>query len=221
MNSRKIPLVLLSGWLLILSGCFLRQSIEEQIYRELESILAVEEDFAKQQDPLLQLEEKDHELYSEIVATGLNNSKKIAELAEKGIEIAEKRQELLDIERESIIASAEEFEKTTRLFSKIKDEELKKLVEQLYSVMSRRYRVHEQLYEEYSTGIQLDRNFYRLLQHEDISFTTLETRIQERNEVYRRVYSLNERFNELTAEYNLLKGKFYQQAGISIPASSR
>lgn len=200
--------------LLFVSACLPWQSIEEKIYNELEMIVQYEEDFAKLQDPLLELEEEDQEIYNEIVSIGLSDQEKINVLAEKGIEIAEKRQDLLDQERESIIASATEFKKVSRLIEKIKDEELKSLAERLFSVMNERYAVHELLYDEYTTGIKLDQALYRLLQKGDVSFTTLETQIDERNDVYRRVYSLNERFNELTEEYNELKGQFYRKAGI-------
>lgn len=200
--------------LLFVSACLPWQSIEEKIYNELEMIVQYEEDFAKLQDPLLELEEEDQEIYNEIVSIGLSDQEKIIALAEKGIEIAEKRQDLLDQERESIIASATEFKKVSRLIEKIKDEELKSLAERLFSVMNERYAVHELLYDEYTTGIKLDQALYRLLQKGDVSFTTLETQIDERNDVYRRVYSLNERFNELTEEYNELKGQFYRKAGI-------
>lgn len=200
--------------LLFVSACLPWQSIEEKIYNELEMIVQYEEDFAKLQDPLLELEEEDQEIYNEIVSIGLSDQEKINALAEKGIEIAEKRQDLLDQERESIIASATEFKKVSRLIEKIKDEELKSLAERLFSVMNERYAVHELLYDEYTTGIKLDQALYRLLQKGDVSFTTLETQIDERNDVYRRVYSLNERFNELTEEYNELKGQFYRKAGI-------
>ncbi len=200
--------------LLFVSACLPWQSIEEKIYNELEMIVQYEEDFAKLQDPLLELEEEDQEIYNEIVSIGLSDQEKINALAEKGIEIAEKRQDLLDQERESIIASATEFKKVSRLIEKIKDEELKSLAERLFSVMNERYAVHELLYDEYTTGIKLDQVLYRLLQKGDVSFTTLETQIDERNDVYRRVYSLNERFNELTEEYNELKGQFYRKAGI-------
>lgn len=200
--------------LLFVSACLPWQSIEKKIYNELEMIVQYEEDFAKLQDPLLELEEEDQEIYNEIVSIGLSDQEKINALAEKGIEIAEKRQDLLDQERESIIASATEFKKVSRLIEKIKDEELKSLAEWLFSVMNERYAVHELLYDEYTTGIKLDQALYRLLQKGDVSFTTLETQIDERNDVYRRVYSLNERFNELTEEYNELKGQFYRKAGI-------
>lgn len=222
-NAERISMKVLKKWLfissdllllLLISACLPWQSVEEKIYNELEMIVQYEEDFAKLQDPLLKLEEEDHEIYNEIVAIGLSDQEKIHALAEKGIEVAEKRQDLLDQERESIVASATEFNKVSRLIKKIKDEELKSLAERLFSVMNQRYAVHELLYEEYTTGIQLDQALYRLLQKEDVSFTTLETQIDERNDVYRRLYSLNEQFNDLTEKYNELKGKFYRKAGI-------
>lgn len=211
---KRLFIVSILSLLLFVSACLPWQSIEEKIYNELEMIVQYEEDFAKLQDPLLELEEEDQEIYNEIVSIGLSDQEKINALAEKGIEIAEKRQDLLDQERESIIASATEFKKVSRLIEKIKDEELKSLAERLFSVMNERYAVHELLYDEYTTGIKLDQALYRLLQKGDVSFTTLETQIDERNDVYRRVYSLNERFNELTEEYNELKGQFYRKAGI-------
>lgn len=201
--------------LFLVAGCLPWHSIEEKIYYDLEAIVQYEEDFAELQEPLIELEEADHELFNEIVATELSDREKISTLAEKGIENAEKRLELLDQERESIILSATEFEKVATLIAKIKDDDLRTMGEDLYTVMTHRYDVHEQLYEEYSTGIQLDQAFYQLLQQDDVSFPALESRIHERNDVYRRVYSLNEQFNALTAEYNRLKGLFYQRAGIA------
>jgi len=121
---KRLFIVSILSLLLFVSACLPWQSIEEKIYNELEMIVQYEEDFAKLQDPLLELEEEDQEIYNEIVSIGLSDQEKINALAEKGIEIAEKRQDLLDQERESIIASATEFKKVSRLIENIKDEAL-------------------------------------------------------------------------------------------------
>lgn len=200
----------------LLSSCLPLKPVEEKIYHHLEGVVQFEEDFEKQQEPLLELEQEEKKLYNEILEVGFKNREQLTELAQKGIELADERKELLDKERKSMVNAQEEFAKVDALIEKIKGEDLKDLGGELYSIMNERYRVHKLLYEEYLTGIQYDKKLYQLLQHEDVSLEELEVQINEINEVYRRVYSLNERFNELTDQYNEIKIRFYEQAGLQV-----
>ena len=82
--------------------------------------------------------------------------------------------------------------------------------------MTDRYKFHDELYEHYKKGLQLDKELYTMFQKEDLTYEKLEQQIEKINEAYQKVLEANEKFNEETKKYNELKIEFYKAAGINI-----
>lgn len=210
-----IPLFfLLVAMFLALAGC--TRSPEEKIYQILESVVAQEEKFEEQQKPLAELEKKDHELYEQIMQLGMKEFNKIVELSEEGLKIVEERQAHIEKERESIEDSKKQFQDIRPLIDKLEDKKAAELGEKLYKTMTDRYKFHDELYEHYKKGLQLDKELYTMFQKEDLTYEKLEQQIEKINEAYQKVLEANEKFNEETKKYNELKIEFYKAAGINI-----
>ncbi|MCU9600410.1 YkyA family protein [Pallidibacillus thermolactis] len=199
--------------ILFLSGC--SQPEEEKIYETLEAVVQLEKGFEKQQEPLVQLEEEEKAIYEKILNLGLKEIEEIQKLSDDAIALSEQRQGLIDLERESIVKAEKEFEKIKEKMNNIDEEGLKKLASELYVVMKDRYESHAKLYEQYSLGIKQDQELYHMLKDENVSLEELKDKVDKINKVYEEVYSLNERFNDLTQQYNDLKIKFYKESGLN------
>lgn len=203
--------------IVILTGC--TKSPAEKIYETLEAVVAEEQVFEEQQDPLVELEAKENKLYNEILTLGLKELDKIVELSEEASIITEQRKELIEKERDSIQASKKTFQSIRPLIEKLDNEEARKLADELYETMMKRYEQHEELYANYIKGIELDNELYTLLQKEDLSYEELEEQVGKINDAYNIVRAANEKFNEETKKYNEIKPEFYEAAGMDIEAS--
>lgn len=203
--------------IVILSGC--TKSPAEKIYETLEDVVAEEQDFEEQQEPLVELVNKEKELYDQILALGMKEFDKIVELSKEASSLADQRKELMHKEEESIQASKKTFQSIHPLIEKLEDGEAKKLAEELYETMMNRYEHYEDLYDNYINGIELDKELYAMLQKEDLSYEELEKQIEKMNEAYEKVDQANEKFNEETKKYNEIKPEFYEAAGLDIEES--
>jgi len=200
----------------VLSGCFNQQTPEEQLYDVLEKAVDLEKDFENQQDPLLDLENEEKELYNQIISLGMKEYDKIVQLSKQAIEIVDKRKDLMEKENDSILSAKKEFEKMKPILEKIEDENNKKLGEKLYDTMMDRYDAHEKLYEKYMEGLSYDRELYEMFQNKDLSMKDLQSQIEKINQTYEEVIKANQVFNDTTNQYNQDKMEFYEEANLNI-----
>ncbi len=214
-NNKKFFAVLFFLLVLaVLTGC--TKSPAEKIYDILEKVVAQEQVFEEQQEPIMELEQKENDLYDQIIKLGMKEFDKIVELSKEGLEIVDKREGHIEKERDSIQASKKEFENIRSLIDKLEDADAKELGNSLYETMMNRYKYHDELYEHYKKGIKLDRELYKMFQDEELSYEELEQQIEKINGAYQKVLEANEKFNEETKKYNEMKIEFYKAAGLSI-----
>lgn len=205
---------------LMLTGCTEKVSPVENMYTTLEAVVTEENGFNEQQDPLTELEMKEHELYQQIISLSKKEFDQIVLLSKEAFSVVEAREEKIELERQSMINSKEKFKEALDLLLTIEDENLKQQAEALVETMNSRYEAHENLYEAYKKGIGLDKELYTILQDENLTLEQLETKINEINEAYQAVLSANEEFNSLTKEYNESKQSFYEAAGMEVTVTA-
>ncbi|MGP4106834.1 YkyA family protein [Virgibacillus sp. L01] len=210
---KKSFLILLLFLIAIVTACS-GASTSEKIYDHLEKAVELEDTFVKQQDPIVELEKKEQEIYSQIIDLGMNEFEKIKELSKQAIKNIEKRKEKIELEKESINASKEEFTKIDGMIEDLEEEKAKKSAQEMYEVMTKRYDAYDQLYEAYSKTLKLEKDLYTMLQKKELEQETLTKHIEKVNKSYQQVIEVNKKFNELTTEYNALKEEFYTAAGI-------
>lgn len=203
---------------LFLSAC-MSQSAEENIYNKLEKVVELESAFKDQQQPLVELEKKESELYNEIMSLGMKEFEKVVELSKEALSVVEDREAKMKAEYESIMSSKKEFNTVNEEFEKIEDEKLAKKAKELKDTMSERYKSYDQLFNNYKSSIALDKELYKMLQNDNLTIEELESQINKINESYKNVIEQNEEFNSLTEEYNKLKLQFYEQAELNIDES--
>jgi DNA repair exonuclease SbcCD ATPase subunit len=202
--------------IMFLTGCNSGPLPEEQIYVHLEQAVKLETEFEEQQEPMTNLEQKEKELYNQIIELGLKELEQIKQLSAEAIQTVDDRKEMLDQEYESIKQSKAEFDKINEIVTQIEDEELKSESDALIQTMEERYQAYEELYAAYSTSISLDKELYEMFQVEDLTMEALEGKINEINKSYEQVIQLNESFNTITTNYNNQKKSFYETAGLEV-----
>ncbi|PLR84047.1 hypothetical protein CVD25_13000 [Bacillus canaveralius] len=200
----------------LLAGCLGQQSAPEKMYEIMEKVVALEDSFEKQQEPLLKLEKEEKELYGKMIELGMKEYDQIVNLSDQALTIVDKRKKHMEAEVKSINASEKEFQKLERIIEDIDDKELKKQADDLYGTMQKRYDAHRVLAENYSNGLGYDRELYEMFKQEDLTIEKLEEQINKINATYKKVLETNEQFNTYTEDYNDSKRKFYETAGLGI-----
>jgi hypothetical protein len=200
----------------LLTGCVSKEKTTERMYQALENVVEAEKAFEEQQEPLVELEKQEKEIYDQIMALGMKQHDEIVKLSDEALSIIDKRREHLQKEINSINASKTECKNAEEIRNEIDDSEQKKKATELLGIMSNRYKVHNQLAKEYSSALDNDKELYQMLKNESISYEKLEDHVTNLNTIYQKVYDANEEFNELTAQYNEKKLEFYEEAGLKL-----
>lgn len=204
------------SFIMILSGCFNSNGTIDKIYDVLEGVVSVEKSFESQQEPLMELEKKEQKLYNQIIELGMKNYDQINNLADEALKIVNERQIHMDNETESLKKSKQEFVKMKTLKKDLDDPKVKKLADDLYDIMQKRYAAHDVLYMEYSNGLKYDKELYFMFKKKDVPLETLEAKVNKVNSTYEKILRANEDFNKYTNEYNSKKLALYQKAGFKI-----
>ncbi|MBP3041395.1 YkyA family protein [Bacillaceae bacterium Marseille-Q3522] len=200
-----------------MSGCFNQKSSEEKAYELLEKVVAEESEFEEQQDPLVELERKEKDLYNQIISLGMKEMEQVIKLSDEALDITTQRKELMDKEQESMEAAKKKFEKFADIITEFEDQaELQKKAKDLNQIMMDRYQTHDQIYSLYSEGLQYDQQLYEMFKQENVTIDQLEEQIEKINGVYEKVFQTNEKFNDLTNQYNETKLDFYKESGLKI-----
>ncbi|GAB3068271.1 YkyA family protein [Virgibacillus ainsalahensis] len=212
---RKGLFFLMIGFFLILAACN-SESAEMQIHNHLEEAVELEEGFEQQQSEITELERQEQELYSQIADLGMDEFEQIQEISQQAIEVIDQRADKIELEKESIEASKEEFNKTEGLIEDLEDEEIKAKAENMYEIMNNRYGSYNDLYAAYTSSLELEKELYTMLQEEGLEQETLTDHIKIINDSYQQILDANEQFNNETVEYNALKQEFYDAAEINV-----
>lgn len=186
------------------------------MYDVLEKVVASEKVFEEQQDPLVDLEKKEKEIYDKIISIGMKEFEEISRLSDDASAIVEQRKEHMLKEQESIHASAKEFKALEPLLAEIEEPKLHEISQNLFNCMMERYEVHEEMFLNYSEAIELDKELYAMFKEENLQLDMLEAQINKINEAYGEIIASNKKFNEKTKQYNELKLSFYNESGLNI-----
>jgi len=197
-----------------LAGCVGGATPEEEIHTVLENAIQKENEFEKQQKPLVQLENEEKKLYEQITTLGMKEYDQIVELSDEALANLDERAKLIEKERTSIKNSEKEFGKIEDHIKAIENKQVKEEVQTLKGTMEKRYKDHELLYKSYQTSLENDRELYGLFKKEDLKMDELSAQIDKINSAYQAVIKANEEFNTSTELYNKQKASFYKSAEI-------
>lgn len=184
-------------------------NVHKEIAHYLDEAYLAEEEFIEYQEELLQLEERDLEIYDEIVQLNDNETDKLEQLFTEVFQLTEQREVYLQAERDAISQSKEDFLLIEPYIDQVKDEEERGLVEELYEVMTERYKVYDDVYEAYLISLELTEGLYEHLES-DQSETLLHNMLEDVNESYEELFKVNDQFNRLTKQYNRYKKEYYE-----------
>ncbi len=197
----------------LLSAC--GEKPAETVYQHLETAVELEAPFEQQQEPLQQAEQKENELFEQIIALGMDEFEQISSLADEALVSVESRLTMVETEKESIEASYQEFSEIESLVGDAEEEWSSTLAE-LSESMEERYHTYQELYSVYTEALNKDRALFEMLKEEELTMEDLQAQIDQVNESYRDVTEKKEQFNQSTDEYNEMKRSFYEAAELNV-----
>ncbi|WP_408010820.1 YkyA family protein [Pseudalkalibacillus sp. A8] len=201
--------------IIVASGCTIGESPAEKMYEHLEQTVSLESGFAEVQEPLIEAEQKEQELFNEMLGLSMKEIDKIKKLADEAIGLADSRGELITKEKESIDSAYEEFKSVNGLVDEIDEDTLKKKANELVETMEKRYKSYDDLHNVYMEALNMDRELYEMMKKEDLAIEDLKSRTEKLNKKYEEVLKSQDAFNNLTDQYNEKKKAFYKEAGFS------
>lgn len=218
-KSRFLLLITVIG-LGLLSGCFQQKTPTEKMYEVLEKVVATEKGYEEQQKPLVTAESKEEKIYNEMIGLGMKQYDQIVKLSNEALALTDQRKTMMEKETESLKKSEEQFQQVKELKTELNEKQLKQQIDQLYGIMEKRYRAHEELYKRYNDGINVDKRLYQMLKDKNSSLDALEKQVTKLNDEYKKIVDANNQFNLLTEQYNVKKMLFYRTAGLKTEKTS-
>ncbi|WP_062048460.1 YkyA family protein [Bacillus sp. JCM 19034] len=192
----------------------------QDVYEHLELAVELEQPFEEQQQPLYQAEERENELFEEIITVGTGELSEIEPLVEEALESIESRLLMVEIEEESINVSFEEFNEIEQYKEQIAQTELEQAFTALLDTMNSRYEDYQLLNEAYKDAAEADKKLFESFLDEELTFEQLQEYVDTVNEKYAEVDQYTQSFNEATDLYNEKKRAFYEAADLNISYES-
>jgi predicted phage tail protein len=200
----------------VLMGCVGGSSPQENIHKVLEETVAMEKQYVEVQKPLQSLEEKEKEIYSEIMNLGMKEFDKIVKLSDDALKNISERTDYIEKERKAMKEAKEKFSNLDEFITKLEDKKLKNEAGKLEETMTDRYQLHEKLTASYLDALSQDKELYELFKKKELTMEELEKQITSINEAYEKTLKLNNEYNSKTEQFNKLKQGFYSTAGIEV-----
>lgn len=194
---------------IVLLGCQQNDEAVENIYDHLTATVIIEEDFEIYQEKINELESKEHDLYNKIIALGDDEKAEIKELTDEALHILDEKVSYIQLIKETLNESREEFEKIEPFIDQINDETQFDYVSKMFQSMTKRYSSYDDVYNSYVDSVRLTNELYEGFSSEDFTASDIYTLIGNINDSYESIMEANEKFNQETILYNSLKEDFY------------
>src|SRR5699024_5332651 len=157
---------------LLLSAC--GDSPAEKIHKNLEESVDKEETAQNSQKEIAKLEEKENEIFDQVVDLSLDDFDKIKKHSNNALENIEKR----------------------------KDKKKKKKAKEMKKQMDKSYKKYEDFNKIYADTLKDEKTLYTLLKKKDVEQKEVDKTLEKLNETYEKLISKNESFNSETEKYN-------------------
>ncbi|WLR43291.1 YkyA family protein [Bacillus carboniphilus] len=188
----------------------------KEIYDIFEQVVAIEKGFQEEQEPRVELEKKENEIYNNLVELGNDQQEQIEELSDKALTNISKREEILQSEIDSIEESKEEFSKVEDKIDEIEEEDQTDQLQKTIDIMNQRYEVHDSLATHYREVLKLEEELYNLFKQEDAAIEEIDDVLQKINGKYKEIIEDNQLFNDYTQQYNEAKMNFYEMIDLQV-----
>jgi outer membrane murein-binding lipoprotein Lpp len=189
---------------IILAGCSNEEEQLEAFYNDFQETVKSEEDMQDINEEFSALETEREELQEELTEA---DEEALQDISKELIDNTKGREELIEDENSVMTASQEEAESSKATLEEVEDESFKEEGELLLEAADERYEAHSAMLEQLSTTLDAEKSVFEYLQEGNITQDDLDERINELNEEYEELTTLQNDFDTATNRVNELKGE--------------
>jgi ABC-type transporter Mla subunit MlaD len=200
---------------LLLSGCHHDQKQAENIYTNLEKAADLEKTFADHQQTLNKAEKEEQTIYHKIMDLDMDHVDQLKEYIKSALEKNKEQSDLLNELNAGLDKAYELSLSVQSSIKKIKDKEQQSLAGEASELLTRRYELFEDYYDQYMDVLKVSGQFYEDLKKKDRDANALDKQINKINEQYSKMEKQQEQFNHITEQYNETKVQYYRSAGLT------
>ncbi|WP_162920135.1 YkyA family protein [Paenisporosarcina cavernae] len=204
--------VIISGAIvssLLLAGCTLGNSVEDQVTEVLEATYEKEQGYRDAQEKLAKSESEESALFNEVMALTQEELEAVKEKTSKLQASLKDRTSFMKKENQSMEDAEKELIALQDIVKESKDEAYAADLSALEQAFSERYTLHDEVNTAYSKLLTLTEEMYAMLPDDKTEQATLEEKVKQVNEQNDVVKKAVEAFNASTKEVNTRKEKLY------------
>lgn len=199
---KKKVISLLAIGMLVLTGCSIGQSTENQLSETLTKMNDSENTYRDAQSKLTELEQTEQKTFKETMELTKEDVDKLRSKTSELETLLDDRLALLDKE-EAAMKKAEGFVKELDAIAEKAPE--RGQIEKLKDAAEKRYALHTTFIDEYKKLAAIQKEFYGMLSAQDIGLDELKQKVEEVNGQNVVVQTAITEFNEATKEVNSIK----------------
>lgn len=218
MKLTKISLVLLLS-LFLLTGC--GDKSKDKAIAILNDYMTIEQQFDAILKNIVELENKDQQMYQEILNQGKKNSKQAESSIAIALDTVEERKAAIEQSKIVLQSADQEFNSLEQVIKKIKNVSDKKHGQKLLDLFNARNKIFDDLYSQYMTGLNLDKELFQMLGDDKSHLKEINQQIAKRNLAFDEVSKSMTEFNRVSELFQQEIMSFLNTIGIPDPASSQ
>lgn len=187
----------------MLAGCDFGSSADEQLKKVIDELNHMEMDYREAQETVFEYEQQEQQLFNETMELTKDRQEELVAKVEELKKLLGQRLAFLEKEE----ASIQEAKKSAMDLDNVlddDDENNKKMIEQLKSVVNERYELHDAFVSEYKKLTTLQNELYEMLIDNRTGLSRLNEQVKEVNVQKEEVQSAISIFNEATTRVNAL-----------------
>lgn len=201
---KKKVISLLAIGMLVLTGCSIGQSTENQLSETLTKMNDSENAYRDAQSKLTELEQTEQKTFKETMELTKEDVDKLRSKTSELETLLDDRLVLLEKE-EAAIKKAEGFVEELDAIADKASESESGQIEKLKDAAEKRYVLHSTFIDEYKKLAAIQKEFYGMLSAQDIGLDELKQKVEEVNGQNAVVQTAITEFNEATKEVNSIK----------------
>lgn len=207
---KKMLLVFFLMCTFMLVGCTEENNVEDDIHERLTAVVHAQAGIDDLQKEINGHASKEQNLYDEMINLSINEQGSLEQLvADVEIELNESEEKIKQIQ-EKLVDSEGYMKELEQFTEDLNSNEKQEAFNQLQTKMKNRFQYLNTYYDTYLTSIENSFTLYELFLTEGFQTNNVYDKIEQVNDMYDELLTLNEEINVSTTEVNEAQAEFYE-----------
>ncbi|WP_232697361.1 YkyA family protein [Brevibacillus daliensis] len=211
---RILELIIVSVMIVgILQGC--EPKAEKEVFKTFQNALHLEEKIPQKMKEWQEAEKMNAHLYQQIMQVGKKSREEATSLITKALQLADKRGQLMADQVSMFDTVWNEVQKNEKKIKQLKDSVTRNEAMNIMALFKERQETNKQIDVAYQEALQTERKMYQQLLTKETTIKAIRVEIQQVNQLFNHVTSLQQQFNDQTKKLNEAKDCINKSKDIS------